>query len=93
MYEGENGTTELLRPPNNARVGERVTFDGIDMSLGGIATPNNLNKGAGKKAVEAILTDADFKTNSSREATFRSCTMVTTAGEVTVKTVNNAKIK
>jgi len=63
------------------------------MSVGGIATPNALNKGDGKKAVEAILTDAAFCTSASKEATFRGCPMVTEAGEVTVKSVANAKIK
>jgi tyrosyl-tRNA synthetase len=90
---GEDGTTELLRPPVSAKVGERLTFDGIDMSLGGIATPNSLNKGDGRKALEAILNDVRFTTNSSREATFRGCTMVAAAGEVTVKSVINGKIK
>ena len=74
-------------------VGSRVRFDGIDPESGGIASANALNKGAGKKAVAAILEDAGFCTNSQREATFRGCPMVTEAGEVTVKSVVNGKIK
>lgn len=85
--------TELLRPAAGSIVGSRINFDGIDMSAGGIASGNALNKGAGKKALEAILTDATFATTTQREAAFRGHIMSTENGEVTVKTVSNAKIK
>lgn len=90
---GADGTTELLRPPEGSVVGSRVTFDGIDPNAGGVASANALNKGDGKKALEAILGDASFCTNSGKEATFRGCTMVTEAGEVKVKSVSGGKIK
>lgn len=43
-----------LQPPAGAKVGERV-FWGEGPLKGDPATPNQLNKGAGKKAVEIII--------------------------------------
>eukprot|EP01052_Picozoa_sp_SAG31_P041564 SAG31_NODE_6336_length_2059_cov_2.956122_1_plen_513_part_10 len=82
---------ELLQPPEGAPVGERVAFD--DMEQGTAATPNQLNKGQGKKALEAMLSSGGFKTNGSKQATWRSHTMLTSKGAVTVPTLADALIK
>ena len=84
-------TVEMLQPPADTPVGERVSFD--DMEQGTAATPNQLNKGAGKKALEALLAPGGFKTNGSKQATWRAHTMLTSKGPVVVPTLADSLIK
>eukprot|EP01046_Picozoa_sp_COSAG06_P023592 COSAG06_NODE_1882_length_8147_cov_4.295601_2_plen_89_part_00 len=61
MAAQDGDKVELLKPPAGVPVGERVTF-GEGPLKGDPATPNQLNKGAGKKAVEFIIAGTDLKT-------------------------------
>ena len=61
MAAQDGDKVELLKPPPGVPVGERVTF-GDGPLKGDLATPNQLNKGAGKKAVEFIIGGTDLKT-------------------------------
>ena len=57
------------------------------------ATPNQLNKGAGKKAVEIIIMGTDLGTNAKGEASWKGHVMNTSKGPVGVPTLFNANIK
>ena len=61
MAAQDGDKVELLKPPPGVPVGERVTF-GDGPLKGDAATPNQLNKGAGKKAVEFIIGGTGLKT-------------------------------
>ena len=68
-------------PPEGAKVGERVSFEGI--AEGTAATPNQLNKGQGKKALENILTCGELKTDGEGQACWEGRAMLCSTGAVT----------
>ena len=85
-------TVQLLQPPAGSVIGDAISFQ--DIAAGTVATPNQLNKGAGKKALEAILTCGDLITNAGCEATWRGHTMTTAKGGVVkVASLADSKIK
>jgi methionine--tRNA ligase beta chain len=84
-------TVHLLQPPAGSAVGDAISFE--DIAEGTAATPNQLNKGAGKKALEAILSCGDLKTNGGCEATWRGHTMTTAKGVVKAASLADCKIK
>ena len=54
----------MAGPPADAPLGERISFEGIEQ--GTAATPNQLNKSQGKKALEGILTSGDLAVRTHR---------------------------
>lgn len=91
VSSADGKSAELLVPPPDAKVGTRVTFEGIASC--GLATANQLNKGKGKAALAGILADPTFCINGSLKATFRGSVMMVNGKEVTVKSLANCKIK
>ena len=60
---------------------------------GAVATPNQLNKGNGKKAVECIVGGSDLCTNDKGEACWKGHVMNTAKGAVTAATLKGCNIK
>jgi aminoacyl tRNA synthase complex-interacting multifunctional protein 1 len=87
--DGSEGV-QLLRPPAAAPPGERVRFEGL--SDGTAASPRQLSRKAGKRALEAILTGGDLCTNVSCEGSWRGRRMLTSAGPVVVDSLVGAPI-
>ena len=87
LCASDGSSFELLRPPAGAKVGERVTFEGIEMCAAG--SPNAMAK---KKIVPQITGSGDLKTNADKAASWRGATMLTSAGPVTVASLASAGI-
>ena len=85
--DGTHGGFELLRPPEGAVPGERVSFEGIVRCAA--ASPNAMAK---KKIKDLIMGTKDLKTNGASQASWRGKAMVTSAGPVTVKSLKNGPI-
>lgn len=68
----DGSSVKFIEPPVDAKVGERVTFDGFD---GEPATENQILK---KKMLDKIF--PDLKTNSDGQVTYKDVVMSTSAG-------------
>lgn len=85
--DGTHGGFELLRPPEGAVPGERVSFEGITRCAA--ASPNAMAK---KKIKDMIMGTKELKTNDASQASWRGKAMITSAGAVTVKTLKGGLI-
>lgn len=84
--EKGDGVVELLDPPQNAEVGERVFF-GEDNEQGPAETPNRIKKKKMWVDLQPLL-----RTGEDRVACFDGAAMNTGAGPVTAKTLVNSPI-
>jgi len=80
------GKVELLHPPEGAKVGERITWEGIEM-----AEPDDkMNEKTGK-APWAVV-QPGFSMNASKQATYKGALWITSAGPVVATSVNDGTI-
>jgi hypothetical protein len=79
------GKVELLDPPADAKVGERVTVEGVTMAEP--AAPNVVVK---KKIFEAVA--EGLKVDDALCAVFHGKKLLTTAGPLTVPTAKGGSI-
>ena len=78
---------ELVEPPAESEIGERVLLAGDQAALGEPASANQIKK---KKIFQAVA--ADLRTNESAEAEFKGLRLTTSAGACAVKTIANGPI-
>lgn len=76
----KDGKVELLKPPAGAKVGERVTIEGVEM----LDADEKLNEKTGKAPLEAVK--ADMRTTASCTAAYKGAAWLTSAGPITCKT-------
>jgi len=80
----DKSKTEILDPPQNAKVGERIMFEGFTGEPDQELNPK-------KKIWETI--QPDLKTNSEGIATYKGTIQFTTSGgPCKVKSLNNSKL-
>lgn len=82
----ENRAVELLDPPADAKVGERVTFAGYACDYPANETLPRCND----KKMKAVL--ADLKTDGDKNASYKGVPMTTSAGIVTAPSLANVPI-
>ena len=76
-----------MKPPEGAKVGEQVTFEGVAPCKK--RAPNAMAK---KKVVPNIIQDGGLKTTASCEASWRGHLMMTSAGAVKVPSLADSPI-
>jgi aminoacyl tRNA synthase complex-interacting multifunctional protein 1 len=69
---GDNGTVKFIEPPDDAKIGERVTVKGFD---GQPATENQIVK---KKMLDVIF--PDLKTNNDGVASYKGVPLTSSSG-------------
>mmetsp|Transcript_23116 Transcript_23116/g.38029 ORF Transcript_23116/g.38029 Transcript_23116/m.38029 type:complete len:249 (+) Transcript_23116:26-772(+) len=79
----EHTQVELVRPPEGAVPGEKVTFEGLTGAPDSVLNPK-------KKIWEAV--QPDLKVNSELQATYKGTPFGTSVGLCTVQTLANASI-
>jgi tRNA-binding EMAP/Myf-like protein len=79
----EKSVVEVLEAPEDAKVGEEVTFDGFESNPDPTLNPKH-------KIFEKCA--VDLKTNDELVATFKGVVFSTSGGPVTVKSLKNASI-
>lgn len=82
----EEGKVELLKVPEGAQVGERVTIEGYEMD----EPDARLNEKTGKAPLPALADD--LKTTANMEASYKGAVWQTSAGPVMASTVASGKI-
>lgn len=80
-------TVQLLSPPEDAPIGERIKFGSLDYTQGPADTPNRVQK---KKVFEAV--QPDLNTSSERVVRYKELEMLTSTGAVTVATLAGASV-
>jgi hypothetical protein len=83
----EETVVELLDPPANSKIGERIQVEGY--------TKKGLEPDAVINPKHKLYPDvvADLKTNNAKVATYKDAVFSTTAGPVTVASLKDAKIR
>jgi len=81
-----NGKVELMQPPAGAKVGERVTIEGIEM----VDPDDKLNEKSGKAPWEALRDGC--RTTKDKVGSYKGAVWMTSAGPVTCKTVADGQI-
>eukprot|EP00240_Pyramimonas_obovata_P012753 CAMPEP_0118922384 /NCGR_PEP_ID=MMETSP1169-20130426/1330_1 /TAXON_ID=36882 /ORGANISM="Pyramimonas obovata, Strain CCMP722" /LENGTH=227 /DNA_ID=CAMNT_0006863243 /DNA_START=159 /DNA_END=842 /DNA_ORIENTATION=- len=80
-------TVQLLSPPADAPIGERVKFGSLDCTQRPADTPNRVQK---KKVFEAV--QPDLNTSDERVVRYKELEMLTSTGTVTVATLAGASV-
>jgi len=78
----KDGKVELLKPPAGAKVGERVTVEGVEM----LDPDEKLNEKEGKAPLVAVKDD--MKTTAKCVAAYKGAAWLTSAGPVTCNTAD-----
>jgi len=81
-----SGKVELMQPPAGAKVGERVTIEGVEMA----DADEKLNEKTGKAPWEALKDGC--RTTASMEGSYKGARWMTSAGPVACKTVADGQI-
>lgn len=82
----DGSTVELIDPPAEAKVGERVQFEGFE-----VAADAETGR-ANDKVIKKLFAAADMKTNDSLQAAWKDIVYMTSAGPCTVKSLKDASI-
>ena len=84
----EDGRVELVAPPDEAKLGEMVTIEGMDVEEAWVPwAPNRVNN---KKVWQAVA--ADLKTNDGCQVTWKDQLLNTSAGPCAVASANNSPV-
>jgi len=81
-----NGKVELMQPPAGAKVGERVTMEGVEME----EPDDKLNEKTGKAPWVALAPGC--KTTKDKVGSYNGAVWMTSAGPVTCKSVAEGQI-
>jgi tyrosyl-tRNA synthetase len=84
----EGTSLELLTPPENAKIGERVMFKGFDIPT--VESVAELPR-ANEKVIEAVL--EELIVNGDRQLAWSGAVAATSVGPITVASLTNAKVK
>merc|ERR1712050_373968 len=82
----DSGKVELMQPPEGAKVGERVSIEGIEM----LEADEKLNEKTGKAPWEALKDGC--RTTAKKEGAYRGAVWQTSAGPVSCKTIADGQI-
>ena len=84
----ENGRVELVTPPEEAKLGEMVSIEGMTVEDAWIPwAPNRVNN---KKVWQAVA--VDLKTNEGCQATWKDMILTTSAGPCVVPSASNSPV-
>jgi len=84
----DGSAVEILEPPADSEVGERIGLKGEDPNEFEPEAPNRVDR---KKIFEEVA--KDLKTNDDRAATWNGVTLHTSKGSCTVKTLQNTPLR
>jgi len=83
---GSDGKVELLRPPVDAKIGERVSIEGVEM----LEADARLNEKSGKAPLVAV--SPGMRTTADRKAAYKGAVWQTSAGPVICENVMDGQI-